>query len=102
MQAIEVESLVKTYPGGVRALDGLTFSVPDGTVFGLLGPNGAGKTTAVKILTTLSRADSGTARVAGFDVVGDAAEVRRLIGFVQQKHAVDPALTGRENLRLQG
>src|SRR6266540_2239070 len=102
MQAIEVESLVKTYPGGVRALDGLTFSVPDGTVFGLLGPNGAGKTTAVKILTTLSRADSGTARVAGFDVVGDAAEVRRLIGVVQQKHAVDPALTGRENLRLQG
>ena len=102
MQAIEVESLVKTFPGGVRALDGLTFSVPDGTVFGLLGPNGAGKTTAVKILTTLSRADSGTARVAGFDVVGDAAEVRRLIGVVQQKHAVDPALTGRENLRLQG
>src|SRR6266545_2873132 len=100
--AVEDESLVKTYPGGVRALDGLTFSVPDGTVFGLLGPNGAGKTTAVKILTTLSRADSGTARVAGFDVLGDAAEVRRLIGVVQQKHAVDPALTGRENLRLQG
>jgi ABC-2 type transport system ATP-binding protein len=102
MQAIEVESLVKTYPGGVRALDGLTFSVPEGTVFGLLGPNGAGKTTAVKVLTTLSRADSGGARVADLDVVHDATRVRRVIGVVQQKHAVDPALTGRENLRLQG
>jgi ABC-2 type transport system ATP-binding protein len=102
MQAIVVESLVKTYPGGVRALDGLTFAVPEGTVFGLLGPNGAGKTTAVKVLTTLSRADSGGARVADLDVVHDATRVRRVIGVVQQKHAVDPALTGRENLRLQG
>jgi ABC-2 type transport system ATP-binding protein len=102
VDAIEAEQLVKTYPGGVRALDGLSFAVPGGTVFGLLGPNGAGKTTAVKILTTLSRADSGTARVAGNDVVRDAARVRREIGVVAQKHAVDPALTGRENLRLQG
>jgi ABC-2 type transport system ATP-binding protein len=102
VDAIDAESLVKTYPGDVRALDGLTFSVPEGTVFGLLGPNGAGKTTAVKILTTLSRADSGTARVAGHDVVREAAQVRREIGVVAQKHAVDPALTGRENLRLQG
>jgi ABC-2 type transport system ATP-binding protein len=102
VDAIEAESLVKTYPGDVRALDGLTFSVPEGTVFGLLGPNGAGKTTAVKILTTLSRANSGTARVAGHDVVREAARVRREIGVVAQKHAVDPALTGRENLRLQG
>ena len=102
MDAIEAEDLVKTYPGGVRALDGLTFSVPEGTVFGLLGPNGAGKTTAVKILTTLARADSGTARVANLDVRRDAARVRRGIGVVQQKHGVDVALTGRENLRLQG
>jgi ABC-2 type transport system ATP-binding protein len=102
MQAIEVDSVVKTYPGDVRALDGLTFGVPEGTVFGLLGPNGAGKTTAVKVLTTLSRADSGEARVAGLDVVREAAAVRREIGVVQQKHGVDPALTGRENLRLQG
>jgi ABC-2 type transport system ATP-binding protein len=102
VDAIEAEGLVKTYPGDVRALDGLTFSVPEGTVFGLLGPNGAGKTTAVKILTTLARADSGTARVAGHDVVRHAAQVRREIGVVAQKHAVDPALTGRENLRLQG
>jgi ABC-2 type transport system ATP-binding protein len=102
VDAIEAENLVKTYPGGVRALDGLTFSVPEGTVFGLLGPNGAGKTTAVKILTTLSHADSGTARVANLDVRRDAARVRRGIGVVQQKHGVDVALTGRENLRLQG
>jgi ABC-2 type transport system ATP-binding protein len=100
--AILAEDLVKTYPGDVRALDGLTFSVPEGTVFGLLGPNGAGKTTAVKILTTLSRADSGRAQVAGFDVVRDGASVRRSIGVVGQKHGVDVALTGRENLRLQG
>jgi ABC-2 type transport system ATP-binding protein len=101
-RAIEVEQLVKTYPGDVRALDDLSFSVPSGTVFGLLGPNGAGKTTTVKILTTLSRPDAGTARVAGHDVLRDAAKVRREIGVVGQKHGVDIALTGRENLRLQG
>jgi ABC-2 type transport system ATP-binding protein len=76
--------------------------VPDGTVFGLLGPNGAGKTTAVKILTTLARADSGRGEVAGFDVVRDGSSVRRAIGVVGQRHGVDVALTGRENLRLQG
>jgi ABC-2 type transport system ATP-binding protein len=102
MAAIVAEELVKTYPGDVRALDGLSFSVPDGTVFGLLGPNGAGKTTAVKILTTLSRADSGRAEVAGLDVLREAAKVRRAIGVVGQRHGVDLALTGRENLRLQG
>jgi ABC-2 type transport system ATP-binding protein len=102
MAAIEADQLVKTYPGDVRALDGLTFSVPENTVFGLLGPNGAGKTTAVKILTTLSRADSGAARVAGHDVVTNPAAVQRAIGVVHQKHSVDVALTGRENLRLQG
>jgi ABC-2 type transport system ATP-binding protein len=100
--AIVAEELVKTYPGNVRALDGLTFSVPDGTVFGLLGPNGAGKTTAVKILTTLARADSGRGEVAGLDVVRDGSSVRRAIGVVGQRHGVDVALTGRENLRLQG
>jgi ABC-2 type transport system ATP-binding protein len=100
--AIEADGLVKTYPNDVRALDGLSFAVPAGTIFGLLGPNGAGKSTAVKILTTLARADSGTARVAGHDVARDAASVRREIGVVGQKHGVDVALTGRENLRLQG
>jgi len=102
VDAIAADDLVKTYPGGVRALDGLSFTVPESTIFGLLGPNGAGKTTAVKILTTLARPETGTARVAGFDVLREAARVRRVIGVVQQKHGVDIALTGRENLRLQG
>ena len=68
-EAIEAHELAKTYPGDVRALDGLSFAVEAGTVFGLLGPNGAGKSTTVKILTTLSRADAGAARVAGIDVL---------------------------------
>ena len=78
--AIEAEGLVKHYPGDVKALDGLSFVVEEGTVFGLLGPNGAGKSTAVRIATTLARADSGSARVAGHDVSTEAAQVRRLIG----------------------
>ena len=72
MNAIEASNLRKTYKGGVRALDGLSFAVDAGTIFGLLGPNGAGKSTTVKILTTLSRPDSGEARVAGLDVVRNA------------------------------
>jgi ABC-2 type transport system ATP-binding protein len=100
--AIEAKDLVKTYPKDVRALDGLSFAVEEGSVFGLLGPNGAGKTTAVKILTTLSRPDSGEARVAGIDVLRDPDRVRHLIGLVAQKSGVDREATGRENLRLQG
>jgi ABC-2 type transport system ATP-binding protein len=100
--AIEAEGLVKTYPGGIRALDGISFAVEPGTVFGLLGPNGAGKSTTVKVLTTLSRPDEGGARVAGHDVLRDPAAVRHAIGVVSQKHAVDEAATGRENLVLQG
>ncbi|HTV56319.1 MAG TPA: ATP-binding cassette domain-containing protein [Terriglobia bacterium] len=100
--AIEVHNLVKTYAGGVRALDGLSFAVEAGTVFGLLGPNGAGKSTTVKILTTLSRPTSGTARVAGLDVLKDPEHVRRAIGCVGQKSGVDAEATGRENLTLQG
>jgi ABC-2 type transport system ATP-binding protein len=100
--AIETGDLVKTYPGGLRALDGLTFSVESGTVFGLLGPNGAGKSTAIKILTTLSRPDSGQARVAGFDVLREPQQVRRSIGCVAQRSGVDMESTGRENLTLQG
>jgi ABC-2 type transport system ATP-binding protein len=99
--AIEASGLVKTY-GEVQALDGLSLSVPEGGVFGLLGPNGAGKSTTVKILTTLSRANDGTARVAGLDVVERADDVRRLIGVVAQKSGLDPEATGRENARLQG
>jgi ABC-2 type transport system ATP-binding protein len=100
--AIEADGLVKTYPGDVRALAGVSFAVAPGTIFGLLGPNGAGKSTTVKILTTLSRADEGSARVAGLDVVDDAPAVRRAIGVVGQKNAVDGEATGRENLLLQG
>ena len=100
--AIEAEGLIKTYPGDVRALDGVSFSVPAGTIFGLLGPNGAGKSTTVKILTTLAAPDSGSARVAGLDVLREPVAVRRAIGVVGQKNAVDGAATGRENLLLQG
>src|ERR687887_1128090 len=101
LYAIEASNLRKTYPGGVRALDGVSFAVEAGSIFGLLGPNGAGKSTAVKILTTLSRADSGEARVAGLDVVRDAGRVRRAIGVVGQKPGLDPEATGRENLEMQ-
>jgi ABC-2 type transport system ATP-binding protein len=100
--AIAAEGLVKTYPGDVRALDGLDLAVPAGTIFALLGPNGAGKSTTVRILTTLSRADAGAARVAGHDVVADAARVRRAIGCVGQRSGADREATGRENLILQG
>jgi ABC-2 type transport system ATP-binding protein len=100
--AIEATELVKTYPPDVRALDGLSLSVQEGTIFGLLGPNGAGKSTTVRVLTTLSRPDSGSARVAGIDVLSDQVGVRRAIGVVGQKHGFDPEATGRENLVLQG
>jgi ABC-2 type transport system ATP-binding protein len=100
--AIEAEGLVKTYPKGVTALDGLSFAVEGGTVFALLGPNGAGKSTAVKILTTLTQPDSGAASVAGIDVVAHPDRVRRAIGAVSQGSGVDVQATGRENLRLQG
>jgi ABC-2 type transport system ATP-binding protein len=103
--AIEAVDLVKTYGKGekaVRALAGIGFRVPAGTVFGLLGPNGAGKSTTVKILSTLSKPDSGRATVAGFDVDRQADDVRRSIGYVSQKPGFDPVATGRENLILQG
>jgi ABC-2 type transport system ATP-binding protein len=98
--AIEVRELRKAY-GEVQALDGLSFAVRAGTVFGLLGPNGAGKSTAVKILTTLSAGDSGEASVAGHDVAGQPDAVRRAIGVVAQQSTVDREATTRENVRLQ-
>ena len=100
--AIEATGLVKTYPKGVQALDGVSFGVAAGSVFGLVGPNGAGKSTTVKILTTLSRPDSGAAEVAGIDVLRRPDDVRRAIGCVAQKSGVDVHATGRENLLLQG
>ncbi|GGP40558.1 ATP-binding cassette domain-containing protein [Saccharothrix coeruleofusca] len=100
-EAILAEGLVKRY-GSVVALNGLDLAVPEGTVMGLLGPNGAGKTTAVRVLTTLLRADRGTARVAGLDVVADARELRGRIGLSGQYAAVDENLTGFENLDMVG
>jgi daunorubicin resistance ABC transporter ATP-binding subunit len=99
--AIVVEGLVKRY-GQVAALDGIDFEVPAGTVFGLLGPNGAGKTTAVRILATILSPDAGRAEILGRDVVRDASAVRKQLGLAGQYAAVDPNLTGRENLRLIG
>jgi ABC-2 type transport system ATP-binding protein len=99
--AILVEGLAKRF-GDVVALDGIDFQVPAGSVFGLLGPNGAGKTTAIRILTTILRPDGGRAEVLGLDVVSQADEVRYRIGLAGQYAAVDPNLTGRENLRLTG
>jgi ABC-2 type transport system ATP-binding protein len=100
--AVEAEGLVKTYPGGVQALQGVSFSVRPGTVFALLGPNGAGKSTIVKLLTTLSRPTAGRASIVGCDVVREPQRVRRLIGVVAQKSAVDLEATAAENLMLQG
>jgi ABC-2 type transport system ATP-binding protein len=100
--AVEAHDLTKTYPGGVRALDGLSINVRHGEVFGLLGPNGAGKSTTIKILTTLARPDAGTATVAGRDLLREPERVRRVIGVVSQHSGADPIATGRDNLVLQG
>jgi ABC-2 type transport system ATP-binding protein len=99
--ALEADGLRKSF-GGVMALDGLSFTASPGSVLGLLGPNGSGKTTSVSILSTALAPDGGRATVQGLDVVRDAARVRRVIGFAGQFAAVDPNLTGRENLALIG
>jgi ABC-2 type transport system ATP-binding protein len=99
--AIVVEGLEKSY-GSVRALCGVDFAAPTGSVLGLLGPNGAGKTTAVRILATLLEPDAGTARVVGLDVVRQAAELRAKIGLAGQYAAVDENLTGFENIEMVG
>jgi ABC-2 type transport system ATP-binding protein len=105
LHALQAEDLHKTYRTGrgkppVHALAGLSFTVERGTVYGLLGPNGAGKSTTVKILSTLSRADSGHAAVVGIDVTANPDQVRHRIGLVSQKPSSDPMGTGRENLML--
>jgi ABC-2 type transport system ATP-binding protein len=97
--AIETFALTRSF-GETLAVDHLSLSVPHGEIFGLLGPNGAGKSTTIKMLTTLLEPTSGTARVAGFDIVATPAEVRRRIGYVPQALSADGALTGIENLML--
>jgi len=99
--AVEALDLVKRF-GDTLAVDHVSFAVPAGSVLGLLGPNGAGKTTIVRMLTTLSRPTSGSARVAGHDVLAEPEAVRRNMGLTGQAATVDELLTGRENLRLIG
>jgi ABC-2 type transport system ATP-binding protein len=102
---IEVSDLVKVYGSGekaTRAVDGISFGVAAGELFGFLGPNGAGKTTTIRILATLMRATSGTARVSGIDVEEDPAEVRRRLGLAMQTATLDAFSTGRETLELAG
>src|SRR5687768_5447615 len=102
MPAVEVADLVREFKGGIRAVDGLDLQVTQGEIYGFLGPNGAGKTTTVRILTTLLRPTGGHATVAGHDVVKEADAVRRSIGVALQEAAIDPLMTGRELLRMQG
>lgn len=99
---IETHDLTKVFRGNVRAVDGVSFGVRKGEIFGLLGPNGAGKSTLIRMLCTLTRPTSGKATVAGFDVVQDANEVRKHIGLVAEKMIMYNHLTAYENLRLYG
>jgi ABC-2 type transport system ATP-binding protein len=99
--AVEASGLERAFKGGVQAVAGVDLAVSESEIFGFLGPNGAGKSTTVRVLTTLLRPTGGTARVAGHDVVHDAAAVRRQIGVALQDAAIDPFMTGRELLHLQ-
>src|SRR5918992_1424487 len=100
MPAIAVEDLERTF-GEVKAVRGVDLGVAEREIYGFLGPNGAGKTTTVRVLTTLLLPTAGRAEVAGFDVVADAAEVRRSIGVALQEAALAPLMPGRELIRLQ-
>ena len=102
MSIIETHQLTKVFPGHIRAVDGIDFQVSAGEIFGFLGPNGAGKTTTIKMLNTLIRPTSGTATVAGLDVMKNPAEIRQRIGYAAQDVGVDEHATGRENLTLYG
>src|SRR3954463_11176084 len=99
---IEVEGLVRVFKKGPRAVDGIDLEVAPGEIYGFLGPNGAGKSTTVLMLTTLLPPTDGRARVAGFDIAKQGADVRRTIGAALQDAALDPFLTGREHMALQG
>lgn len=99
---IKTEKLTKVYPSGTKAIDGVTFEVMEGEIFGFLGQNGAGKSTTIKILTTLARPSSGMAWINGHSILQDPVAVRKSIGYVAQESGVDYLMTGRENLHLQG
>ena len=99
--AIETRALERTFSGGIKAVQGVDLQVAEGEIYAFLGPNGAGKTTTVRMLTTLLKPTAGNATVAGFDVVKDAAKVRRAIGVALQEAALDPLMTGRELMHLQ-
>jgi ABC-2 type transport system ATP-binding protein len=99
--AIEATELVREFKNGPRAVDSIDLGVAPGEIYGFLGPNGAGKSTTVHMLTTLLPPTSGSARVAGYDVVSEGSHVRAAIGAALQEAALDPLLTGREHLRLQ-
>jgi ABC-2 type transport system ATP-binding protein len=99
---IEVNDLVLVYSNGTKAVDNISFNVKKGEFFGFLGPNGAGKSTTIKVLTTLLKKTSGSAKIAGYNLDKDQNEIRKLIGVQTQETAIDGDLTGRENLTLQG
>jgi ABC-2 type transport system ATP-binding protein len=101
MSAIEIRGLERRFPGGVVAVAGIDLEVAEGEIYAFLGPNGAGKTTTVRMLTTLLQPTGGRAAVAGYDVVKQAADVRRSIGVALQEAALDPLMTGHELMRLQ-
>lgn len=100
MAIVETKDLTKSFNGTVKAVDGITFEVREGEIFGFLGPNGAGKTTTINMLTTILRPTSGTATICGYDIVKEAAEVRRSVGVVPQEYTADEDLTGMENILL--
>ncbi|GHV27968.1 hypothetical protein FACS18948_6250 [Clostridia bacterium] len=99
--AIEAQGLVKTF-GKNRAVDGVNLSIPTGSICGVLGPNGAGKTTTINMLATLSKPDSGSAKIFGYDVLKETQKVRQLIGLTGQYASIDESLTAMENLTIFG
>lgn len=101
-EIISVQDLIEVYADGTKAVDGISFEVQEGEFFGFLGPNGAGKSTTIKILTTLLKKTSGKVSVGGYDLDKESEKIRKIIGVQSQDTSVDPELTGRENMVLQG
>src|SRR5712692_3276953 len=101
-ETIDVQDLVEVYSDGTKAVDGISFQVNEGEFFGFLGPNGAGKSTTIKVLTTLLKKTAGKVSVAGLDIEKHPEEIRKIIGVQSQETVVDPDLSGKENMMLQG